>query len=79
MAGSLIYTFLQAYVTGFTVYWPLTIGLVILVIVIFSPGGVLGLLDVRIRKRLARSEDAAGVATPEAVPEAVPVVEKGDA
>ncbi len=79
MAGSLIYTFLQAYVTGFTVYWPLTIGLVILVIVIFSPGGVLGLLDVRIGKWLARSKDAAGVKDPEAVPEAAPVEEPGDA
>jgi hypothetical protein len=30
-------------VTIYTVYWPLTIGLVILAIVIFAPGGLLGL------------------------------------
>jgi branched-chain amino acid transport system permease protein len=44
MIGSAIYTFLHAWVTIYTVYWPLTIGSVILVIVLFAPGGVLGLL-----------------------------------
>ena len=43
MLGSLIYTFLFAFVTGFTEYWPLTIGLVIVFVVLFVPGGVLGL------------------------------------
>ena len=44
MLGSIVYTFLHAWVTIYTVYWPLTIGLVILVIVIFAPGGLLELL-----------------------------------
>ena len=43
MIGSVIYTFLFAFVTGFTEYWPLTIGLVIVFVVLFIPGGVLGL------------------------------------
>ena len=43
MIGSVIYTFLFAFVTGFTEYWPLTIGLVIVFVVLFMPGGVLGL------------------------------------
>jgi len=46
--GSIVYTFLNAYVTGFTVYWPLTIGVVILLIVIFSPGGLMGIIDAKI-------------------------------
>jgi branched-chain amino acid transport system permease protein len=46
--GSIVYTFLHAYVTGFTVYWPLTIGMVILLIVIFSPGGLMGIIDAKI-------------------------------
>ena len=46
--GSIVYTFLHAYVTGFTVYWPLTIGVVILLIVIFSPGGLMGIIDAKI-------------------------------
>ena len=45
MIGSLIYTFLFAYVTGFTQYWPLVAGSVIIFVVLFMPGGVLGLLD----------------------------------
>ena len=73
--GSLIYTFLQAYVTGFTVYWPLTIGLIILAIVMFSPGGVLGIFDAQIKKWRAQGAKA----RTEEAPEAAPVEGKGDA
>ena len=48
MVGSVIYTALNAYVTRFTIYWPLTIGIIILVLVLFVPGGVLSVLDYRI-------------------------------
>jgi branched-chain amino acid transport system permease protein len=47
MIGSVIYTFLQAYVTGFTQYWPLVIGGIIIFVVLFMPGGVLGLVEAR--------------------------------
>jgi len=43
--GSVIYTFLFAFVTGFTEYWPLTIGLVIIFVVLYMPGGILGLVN----------------------------------
>ncbi|HEY5898880.1 MAG TPA: branched-chain amino acid ABC transporter permease [Burkholderiales bacterium] len=49
MLGSVIYTMLQAVVKMYTVYWPLTIGIIILLIVLFAPGGILGLIDRRIR------------------------------
>jgi branched-chain amino acid transport system permease protein len=49
MLGSVIYTFLQAVVKLYTVYWPLTIGTIILLIVLFLPGGVLGLLERRLK------------------------------
>ena len=39
MLGSVIYTMLQAVVKMYTVYWPLTIGTIILLIVLFAPGG----------------------------------------
>jgi branched-chain amino acid transport system permease protein len=52
--GSIIYTFLHAWVTIFTVYWPLTIGLIILFIVLFAPGGVLGFLSTRLSRRQPR-------------------------
>jgi len=49
MVGSIIYTFLMAFVTGFTEYWPLTIGLVIMCVVLFMPGGVLGLYEQKLK------------------------------
>jgi branched-chain amino acid transport system permease protein len=58
MLGSVIYTLLQAVVKMYTVYWPLTIGTIILLIVLFMPGGVLGLVEKRIRAR--RGGDAPG-------------------
>ena len=50
--GSIVYTFLHAYVTGFTVYWPLTIGIIILLIVMFAPGGLLYSIDTKLIARL---------------------------
>ena len=54
MLGSVIYTLLQAVVKMYTVYWPLTIGTIILLIVLFMPGGVLGLIEKRIKARRER-------------------------
>lgn len=45
MIGSIIYTFLMAFVTGFTEYWPMVIGFIIILVVLFMPGGVLGLVE----------------------------------
>ena len=49
MIGSIIYTFLFAFVTGFTEYWPLTIGLVIVFVVLYLPGGALELAKKKIK------------------------------
>jgi len=60
MIGSVIYTFLMAFVTGFTEYWPLIIGLVIIFVVLFVPGGVLGLYESKIkdlRSKASKSEE----------------------
>ena len=51
LLGSVAYTALNAYVTQYTLYWPLTIGLIILVIVLFFPGGILSIIDGRIGGR----------------------------
>lgn len=45
LVGSIIYTALNAYVTQFTTYWSLTIGLIILGMVLYLPGGLLSVLD----------------------------------
>ena len=58
IVGSVIYTMLQAVVKMYTVYWPLTIGTIILLIVLFVPGGVLGLIEKRIKARQGRMGDA---------------------
>jgi branched-chain amino acid transport system permease protein len=59
LVGSVIYTFLQAVVKMYTVYWPLTIGTIILLIVLFAPGGVLGIIDRRIKARCGEAAAAA--------------------
>jgi branched-chain amino acid transport system permease protein len=59
MVGAVVYTFLQAVVKMYTVYWPLTIGIIILLIVLFAPGGVLGMLDKRLRSEPREPERAA--------------------
>ena len=64
IVGSVIYTMLQAVVKMYTVYWPLTIGTIILLIVLFVPGGVLGLIDKRIKARQGRLSDAGNAARP---------------
>ncbi len=57
LVGSLIYTALNSYVTRYTVFWPLTIGTIILIIVLFFPGGILSIIDGRL-SRNRRSRDA---------------------
>lgn len=54
MVGAVIYTLLQAVVKMYTVYWPLTIGTIILLIVLFAPGGLLGIVEKRIKARRAK-------------------------
>ncbi len=49
MVGSIIYIFLNAFVTGFTQYWLLTIGIIVMLIILFFPGGVQGLIDKRLK------------------------------
>ena len=64
IVGSVVYTILSSYVTMFTVYWPLTIGIIILIIVLFVPGGLLFLVDskiVNIRNRRQSDKDLGSV------------------
>lgn len=60
MVGSIVYTFLHAWVTIYTVYWPLTIGLVILFIVLYAPGGILGLVPALLSRRAKADGAVAG-------------------
>jgi branched-chain amino acid transport system permease protein len=49
LLGALVYTFLSAFVIGFTEYWPIIIGTIIVLIIIFRPGGILGTLPIGIK------------------------------
>lgn len=62
LVGSVIYTALNGYVTRYTVYWPLTIGLIILVIVLFFPGGILSIIEKSLKRR-HRAESSGDMAT----------------
>lgn len=42
VVGAGVYTFLQAFVTAYTPYWPLVIGTIMIVIVLYLPGGITG-------------------------------------
>jgi len=44
LIGSVVYTFLSAFVTGFTEYWPLIIGSIIACMVLFLPAGISGII-----------------------------------
>ncbi|HUV76577.1 MAG TPA: branched-chain amino acid ABC transporter permease [Desulfobacterales bacterium] len=61
MVGSVIYTALNSYVTRFTMYWPLTIGVIILFLVLFVPGGILSVVDARIAAYRHRRESDADI------------------
>jgi len=49
LVGSIIYTLLFVFVTPFTEYWPLIIGTLIIFIVLFFSGGIVGTLELKIR------------------------------
>jgi len=47
--GAVIWTFLDVFISHLTEYWPLAIGCVMLLIVLFMRGGILGTLEDRLR------------------------------
>jgi branched-chain amino acid transport system permease protein len=49
--GMFIMTFFHAWVLGFTVYWPVVMGALILLIIFFLPGGILGYLQEKLKGR----------------------------
>ena len=47
--GMFIMTFFHAWVLGFTVFWPVVMGALILIIIFFLPGGILGFAQERLK------------------------------
>jgi branched-chain amino acid transport system permease protein len=54
--GMFIMTFFHAWVLGFTVYWPVVMGALILLIIFFLPGGILGYLQEKVKERKENAE-----------------------
>ncbi len=52
--GMFIMTFFHSWVLGFTIYWPVVMGTLILVIIFFLPGGILGFIQEKVNQRRAR-------------------------
>jgi branched-chain amino acid transport system permease protein len=52
--GMFVITFFHAWVLGFTVYWPVVMGALILFIIFFLPGGILGFAKDKIQERKGR-------------------------
>ncbi len=49
--GMFIMTFFHSWVLGFTIYWPVVMGALILVIIFFLPGGILGFAEEKWQQR----------------------------
>ncbi|MBI5251471.1 MAG: branched-chain amino acid ABC transporter permease [Desulfomonile tiedjei] len=61
LVGAAAWVFLDAFVSGFTVHWPLIIGILVFVIVFFMPGGLMGLVhSYRVRAK-ARKRGSSGL------------------
>ncbi len=55
VAGSIVYMFLDKLITSYTQYWPLVLGLVILGLLIFLRGGIVGFIVERVAIARQRS------------------------
>jgi branched-chain amino acid transport system permease protein len=56
--GMFIMTFFHAWVLGFTVFWPVVMGALILVIIFFLPGGILGFAEGKWKEKREKREAA---------------------
>ena len=56
--GMFIMTFVHAYVLGFTHFWPVIMGSLILIIIFLLPGGILGFAQEKLRERRKRKNSA---------------------
>jgi branched-chain amino acid transport system permease protein len=52
IVGSVVYIFLDKSISLYTEYWPLILGLIIVVLVLFLKDGIVGTISVKITERL---------------------------
>ena len=58
--GMFIMTFFHAWVLGFTYFWPVIMGTLILIIIFLLPGGILGFAQEKLRERRAKADHQRG-------------------
>jgi branched-chain amino acid transport system permease protein len=58
LVGSIVYLFLDKVITAYTQYWPLALGLIIIVLLLFLRGGIAGFIGERLALRQSRTERA---------------------
>ena len=58
LVGSVVYLFLDKVITGYTQYWPLVLGLIIIVLLLFLRGGIAGFIAERWAQRRGGREEA---------------------
>lgn len=63
VAGSIVYILIDKIISSYTEYWPLILGLVIIVLLIFMRGGIVGFITERITIMKERSEAAQHVSS----------------
>ena len=51
IVGSIVYLFLDKVITGYTQFWPLVLGLIIIVLLLFLRGGIAGFIAERLALR----------------------------
>lgn len=54
--GMFIMTIIHAYILGFTHFWPVIMGTVILIIIFLLPGGILGFAQEKLKERRERAQ-----------------------
>jgi branched-chain amino acid transport system permease protein len=58
LVGSVVYLFLDKVITGYTQYWPLVLGLIIIILLLFLRGGIAGFIAERWARRRGSREEA---------------------
>jgi len=56
--GTFLITFIHAYLLGFTHFWPIIMGTLILIIIFLLPGGILGFIKEKLENRRNRNQQA---------------------
>jgi branched-chain amino acid transport system permease protein len=58
--GTFLLTFIHAYILGFTHFWPIIMGTLILIVIFLLPGGILGFIKEKLDNRKKQNQPSQG-------------------